>query len=168
MTTCTPTAPPTPSARPIGRTMEGGRLLRCARQKPPYWLSPAAVGESAGPRESSAPQRRQKRSSTPVWVESRGAWVDAAELRPGDVLREPGGERTPVESVRVIAPEPERVHNLTVAGLHTYYAGKAPVLVHNAGCAIRNPGPTRPGTRVPESFDLDVAGSSYWPGPRPR
>jgi hypothetical protein len=72
----------------------------------------------------------------PFWVESRGAWVDAAELRRGDVLREPGGERAAVESVRILAPRRERVHNLTVAGLHTYYAGKAPVLVHNANCSL--------------------------------
>ena len=69
----------------------------------------------------------------PFWVEGQGAWRRAAELRPGDVLREPG-ERAAVEAVRVLEPEPERVHNLTVAGLHTYYAGEAPVLVHNAGC----------------------------------
>jgi len=72
----------------------------------------------------------------PFWVESARAWRDAAELRPGDVLREPDGERAAVESVRVLEPRPERVHNLTVAGLHTYYAGKAPVLVHNAGCSV--------------------------------
>ena len=70
----------------------------------------------------------------PFWVEGQGAYREAAELRPGDVLREPDGERAAVESVRVMAPAPERVHNLTVAGLHTYYAGQAPVLVHNAGC----------------------------------
>jgi len=72
----------------------------------------------------------------PFWVESQGAYRKAADLRPGDVLREPDGERAAVESVRVLEPEPERVHNLTVAGLHTYYAGKAPVLVHNAGYAF--------------------------------
>lgn len=70
----------------------------------------------------------------PFWVEGRRAWVGARDLRPGDMLREPGGERAPVESVRALAPEPERVYNLTVAGLHTYYAGEAPVLVHNENC----------------------------------
>jgi cell wall assembly regulator SMI1 len=39
-----------------------------------------------------------------------------------------------VESVRVRPAEPERVYNLTVSGLHTYYAGEPPVLVHNADC----------------------------------
>jgi NAD(P)-dependent dehydrogenase (short-subunit alcohol dehydrogenase family) len=85
----------------------------------------------------------------PFWVESQGAWRDAAELRPGDVLREPDGERAAVESVRVLEPEPERVHNLTVAGLHTYYAGKAPVLVHNAGCVPDPPAPKNGGDYRP-------------------
>lgn len=70
----------------------------------------------------------------PFWVESRRAWVEAKDLLPGDRLRRAGGGLTPVDAAKVLDPEPERVYNLTVSGLHTYYAGRAPVLVHNADC----------------------------------
>lgn len=71
----------------------------------------------------------------PFWLAGSRAWVDATDLRPGDALSTPSGTVATVIGIsrhtRV-----RRVHNLTVADLHTYYvaAGGAGVLVHNAGC----------------------------------
>ncbi|MEU6229335.1 polymorphic toxin-type HINT domain-containing protein [Streptomyces sp. NPDC047042] len=63
-------------------------------------------------------------------------WRDAAELRPGTRLRTPTGTEVPVTGVKSWAVKDQRVHNLTVAELHTYYvlAGATPVLVHNDRC----------------------------------
>ncbi|MEV0622006.1 toxin TcdB middle/N-terminal domain-containing protein, partial [Nonomuraea sp. NPDC050404] len=70
----------------------------------------------------------------PFWVERLNSWIDAGDLRPGMLLRTSAGTYVQVEAVsRWTAAQ--RVHNLTVDGLHTYYvvAGGTPVLVHNAG-----------------------------------
>ena len=70
--------------------------------------------------------------SHPFWAEGRG-WVDAADLRAGDRLVDDAGRPAAVAGVEV----EERTcdtYNLTVEGVHTYYAlaGETPVLVHNA------------------------------------
>ncbi|MCX6405279.1 MAG: Hint domain-containing protein, partial [Propionibacteriales bacterium] len=70
----------------------------------------------------------------PFWVESRGVWVDAIDLQPGDVLVTAGGDRLTVASLG-ISEQDLTAYNLTVEGLHTYFAGGDSVLVHNAGCA---------------------------------
>ena len=69
--------------------------------------------------------------SHPFWAEGRG-WVDAADLRAGDRLVDDAGRPAAVAGVEV----EERTcdtYNLTVEGVHTYYAlaGETPVLVHN-------------------------------------
>ncbi len=70
----------------------------------------------------------------PFWVESRGVWVDAIDLQPGDVVVTAGGDRLTVASLG-ISEQDLTAYNLTVEGLHTYFAGGDSVLVHNAGCA---------------------------------
>ncbi|MQY06986.1 polymorphic toxin-type HINT domain-containing protein [Actinomadura macrotermitis] len=70
----------------------------------------------------------------PYWLSASHAWVDAGSLVFGDELTTPDGRSAMVvgthERVRV-----QRVHNFTIAGLHTYYvlAGSTPLLVHNDG-----------------------------------
>ena len=78
----------------------------------------------------------------PFWVDDQGRWVDAGDLRPGDEVTTPAGADVPVVAVRAWTAH-ERVHNLTVAGVHTYYvaAGSVPVLVHNANSSC-TPGHT--------------------------
>lgn len=78
----------------------------------------------------------------PFWVDDRGRWLKAAELGVGDWLRDEVGQRMLVISIRGWTQEHQRVHNLTVNGVHTYYvlAGPAPVLVHNCGQNIYVPG----------------------------
>jgi hypothetical protein len=69
----------------------------------------------------------------PFWVESRGTWVDAIDLEPGDVVLDSNGDPLTVTSLG-ISEQDLTAYNLTVAGLHTYYVGDEAVLVHNAVC----------------------------------
>ena len=69
----------------------------------------------------------------PFWVESRDAWVDAIDLKPGDIVVDASGDLIAVAGVG-ISEQDLTAYNLTVAGLHTYYAGEDAVLVHNSGC----------------------------------
>jgi hypothetical protein len=82
----------------------------------------------------------------PFWVDDEGGWVDAKELDAGDSLRTPDGALLEVIRTHRHA-EHAKVHNLTVAGVHTYYveAGNADLLVHNCGGAKRGPKPAGTG-----------------------
>ncbi|MFC4956797.1 RHS repeat-associated core domain-containing protein [Streptomyces mauvecolor] len=75
----------------------------------------------------------------PYWDASRKQWVDAAELKPGEQLRQPDGTSITVVSVRNYH-RAITTYNLTVDHIHTYYvvAGATPVLVHN--CPVANGG----------------------------
>ncbi|MEU9994643.1 SpvB/TcaC N-terminal domain-containing protein [Streptomyces sp. NPDC050848] len=68
----------------------------------------------------------------PFWVGEWKRWVDAADLRAGMWLRTDTGDHVRVTAVTAWTAK-QRVNNLTVADLHTYYvrAGASPVLVHN-------------------------------------
>ncbi|MET9837362.1 polymorphic toxin-type HINT domain-containing protein [Streptomyces virginiae] len=68
----------------------------------------------------------------PFWVPEIGEWVDATDLEPGTWLRTSAGTRVQVSAVKRWTQQ-AKVHNLTVAGIHTYYvmAATEPVLVHN-------------------------------------
>ncbi|ONI86988.1 hypothetical protein ALI144C_10125 [Actinosynnema sp. ALI-1.44] len=72
----------------------------------------------------------------PFWVDDRGRWLDAGELKAGDWVRDQIGQRLLVVSIRGWTQQ-QRVHNLTVNGVHTFYAlaGTTPLLVHNCGGA---------------------------------
>jgi len=76
----------------------------------------------------------------PFWVDDQGRWIDAGELGPGDRLLLVDGTTVAVSEIRDRTAV-QRVHNLTIAGIHTYYVevGDSPVLVHNAkGCLSPN------------------------------
>ena len=68
----------------------------------------------------------------PFWVDDEGRWVDAGELEVGDRLLLPDGSSLGLTGVEGRV-EAQRVHNLTVEGVHTYYVsvGDEQVLVHN-------------------------------------
>ncbi|MFD5872478.1 LamG-like jellyroll fold domain-containing protein [Streptomyces sp. NPDC060322] len=68
----------------------------------------------------------------PFWVPSLGEWATAGELEPGQWLRTGGGTWVQVTKV-ADSTRTERVYNLSVDSVHTYYvaAGATPVLVHN-------------------------------------
>ncbi len=65
-------------------------------------------------------------------MDSDGAFVAAKDVRPGDTLVDDDGNLLEVEDVRTWTQH-RRVHNLTVDGIHTYYAlaGDEPLLTHN-------------------------------------
>ncbi|MEV4482529.1 SpvB/TcaC N-terminal domain-containing protein [Micromonospora coxensis] len=78
----------------------------------------------------------------PFWVVDSGAWVDAGDLGLGDVVRLADGRTAMVDGLTPYT-RVDRVHNLTVDGIHTFYVvtgdGTAAdaVLVHNSGpCSI--------------------------------
>ena len=76
----------------------------------------------------------------PFQVKGQG-WVEASELKPGDVVYTKGWGTATVRSVGLIElDEPVEVFNFEVEDCHTYFVGDAFVLVHNGGCteAARN------------------------------
>ncbi|GAA0592893.1 hypothetical protein GCM10010394_22720 [Streptomyces crystallinus] len=90
----------------------------------------------AGPRQGTITTT----AGHPFWVQGRG-WVDAGDLRTGDLVRGLAG--SPIARVTAVHDRGEvtgqTVHNLSVTGIHTYYVqvGSAQVLVHN--CPVRRP-----------------------------
>ncbi len=73
----------------------------------------------------------------PFWVAGGvNSWINATDLRPGMWLRTSAGTYVQVTAIRHWAAHRQRVYNLTVADLHTYYvqAGDASILVHNSSC----------------------------------
>ncbi|WP_322763147.1 polymorphic toxin-type HINT domain-containing protein [Frankia sp. Cr2] len=56
----------------------------------------------------------------PFWVESLGRWVAARDVASGALLRTSAGTFVQVGVVRTYAAH-QRVYNLTVDDLHTYY-----------------------------------------------
>ncbi|MEV0754584.1 LamG-like jellyroll fold domain-containing protein [Streptosporangium sp. NPDC050280] len=68
----------------------------------------------------------------PFWVPDLRKWVKAGELQPGMLLRTSAGTYIQLTAVKKWTA-PQRVHNLTVDGLHTYHvvAGNQAILAHN-------------------------------------
>ncbi|WP_179271933.1 polymorphic toxin-type HINT domain-containing protein [Actinomadura meyerae] len=77
----------------------------------------------------------------PFWVGGDiNAWVEAADLKPGMWLRSSAGTYVQITVAEHETTRHQRVHNLTIANLHTYYveAGQSSVLVHNEDvCDLR-------------------------------
>lgn len=71
----------------------------------------------------------------PFWVNDRGQWIDAQDIRAGEHFRTVTGDQV-VATGTTRHTEVMKVYNLTVDGIHTYYvlAGDTSVLVHNTGC----------------------------------
>ena len=76
-------------------------------------------------------------SGHPFWVPDLNRWVKAGDLKPGSMLQTAAGTYVQISAVRKWTAQGQRVNNLTIDGLHTYYvfAGDTPVLVHNCGTA---------------------------------
>ncbi|SCF24176.1 intein C-terminal splicing region [Micromonospora haikouensis] len=68
-------------------------------------------------------------------------WINAADLQEKEALRTLSGIPATVEKVHNFLGEAP-MRDLTIAEVHTYYviAGTTPVLVHNCGGAIVDPG----------------------------
>ncbi|MFI6505284.1 polymorphic toxin-type HINT domain-containing protein [Nonomuraea typhae] len=100
----------------------------------------------------------------PFWMPTLREWVPAGDLRSGAWLRTSAGTYAQVQGVEKWTAV-LRVHNLTIADVHTYYvlAGEQAVLVHNAGpgrnCGDLGPDwePANPDTICDSSGCEDVA-----------
>ncbi|MCG5215519.1 hypothetical protein MBA17_19835 [Streptosporangium sp. KLBMP 9127] len=70
----------------------------------------------------------------PFWRVDTRTWIAAAQLSAGAWLRTDSGAQVQVAATRKWTLYHQKVHNFTVAQLHTYYvgAGAADILVHNA------------------------------------
>ena len=66
----------------------------------------------------------------PFWDASPGAFVYAADLKIGDKVLTADGHTLTITGSRTYQ-ESLTAYNLSIAGIHTYYAGETPVLVHN-------------------------------------
>jgi hypothetical protein len=90
----------------------------------------------------------------PFWVPALRQWVDAEQLQPGMWLRTSAGTHVQITAIKAWVAV-ERVHNLTIDGLHTYHvlAGDQAILVHNTGPGDRERGPD--GRFLPNPNPLD-------------
>ena len=101
----------------------------------------------------------------PVWVEDERGWVNATDLRPGDLVREADGDLVAVAGVDAWHEAAVSVRNLTVAGWHTFFAGRASdaALVHNTGCGGESEA-ARIGRLAHKKFDEFLSGlDDYMP-----
>ncbi|NLD45867.1 MAG: hypothetical protein GX660_01520, partial [Clostridiaceae bacterium] len=68
----------------------------------------------------------------PFWVEGI-AWIEAGDLKAGDVLRLYTGELKTIDKVNIrVFDRPVKVYNFEVEDWHTYFVSDESVLVHNA------------------------------------
>jgi hypothetical protein len=106
----------------------------------------------------------------PFWAADLHRWVDAKDLRPGNLLRTSAGTYVQVGAVKRFA-QVLTVYNLTVDGIHTYHvaAGTADVLVHNCAAASGGsaPKPLIIGENMDrvEAYAAAVGGHAYRPWP---
>jgi RHS repeat-associated protein len=69
----------------------------------------------------------------PFWVADTSTWVDAVDLVSGNRIQTANGRQVTVVGLDV-RERNLTAYNLSIADLHTYFAGDDAVLVHNAGC----------------------------------
>ncbi|MEV7151660.1 LamG-like jellyroll fold domain-containing protein [Streptomyces sp. NPDC093084] len=143
-------------------------LARKAARKAAFGLAASAAvlgalaaghghgGQDAAPVAAVSTAPRDNHLTTtfhhPFYDETRSAFVDAKDLKTGDVLQTPTGTAE-VTGVRLYHANTV-TYDLTIGSLHTYYveAGATPVLVHNfdAECELAKL-PTRPNHAGPTS-----------------
>ncbi|MCK8676544.1 polymorphic toxin-type HINT domain-containing protein [Streptomyces lichenis] len=94
----------------------------------------ALVDVAVSPSESDSTDSVAATGTHPFWVGGCvNSWTYSADIEPGMLLRTSAGATAEVAAIRSWNVPEQRVHNLTVAELHTYYvmAGKKSVLVYN-------------------------------------
>lgn len=96
----------------------------------------------------------------PFWSANRGEFVFAIEIEVGDLVLGADGDLLTVTET-VVYVEDLIAYNLAIEGIHTYYVGETPVLVHNT-CPPSNLASDRRTTHI---LDSDVTGGGHlWPG----
>lgn len=99
-------------------------------------------------------RRRHRQRPPPLWGASNScARGEASDLRPGIWLRTSTGTYVQITATKTWITHHQRVHNLSVAGAHTYYveAGDASFLVHDDRCPVTS----RPHSRMGETASLN-------------
>ena len=99
----------------------------------------------------------------PFWDATTRTFTDAIDLRVGDrVLSDHG--RTLAISVEHVYDQDLTAYNLQIDGIHTYYAGNTPVLVHNS-CDADVDGLEHAASRhLPGGSEVDRNASLFDPG----
>jgi len=101
----------------------GGTTLSATGNHPVFVVSGVDLGSR--PCSSDVPPIERKN-------ETGGRWVEARDLREGDVLRARTGEH--ITAVNIVSrDEVLTVYNLRVEGRHNYSVGAPGILVHNKG-----------------------------------
>ena len=98
-----------------------------------------AVGTSKAGVENTTSDTIDATDNHPFWVQSRGEWVEAIELQPGDILLDEQGNDIMVTELAVTEQD-LTAYKLTIEDIHTYYAGTQPILVHNCPADLGNSG----------------------------
>jgi hypothetical protein len=93
----------------------------------------------------------------PFWDATTGKFTYALDLRPGDMVRRIDGTLLAVAGIRVYDRD-VTAYNLTVDGIHTYYAGTTPVLVHNSCYNPANLGESYGGRVVVDDPGISITG----------
>lgn len=131
---------------PIEQVREGDRVLAAdpdtgRRQPEPVTALITGQGEKnlvdVTVQTDQGPATVTATDEHPFWVDDLEAWATADQLRPGAWLRTSAGTRVQVGAVRAWTASDQKVRNLSVDDLHTFYvvAGSTPLLVHNtSGC----------------------------------
>ncbi|MFS8101768.1 DUF6531 domain-containing protein [Lentzea alba] len=101
----------------------------------------------------------------PFWSVTAGRWVDAGELRAGDLLRTAAGTFVQITAVRAYTAS-QRTYDLTINGTNTYYAlaGSTPLLVHNCGTGGSASTPTQQvgsGNAYSVAYEMNLPTSAY-------
>ncbi|MFB9367223.1 RHS repeat-associated core domain-containing protein [Kitasatospora albolonga] len=95
---------------------------------------PAGAAEQPA---AAAPQVVTATDKHPFWLPEQKTWTEAEQLQPGQWLETSSGTKVQIGSIRRFTQQ-QRVRNLTVSDLHTYYvlAGDSPLLVHNCNVGL--------------------------------
>ncbi|MCP5486989.1 MAG: Hint domain-containing protein, partial [Spirochaetales bacterium] len=89
--------------------------------------------------------------------ERAGEWVEAKNLRAGDMLLNASGDVVVIQRV-AIQMRTETVYNFEVEGQHTYFVSRGEVLVHNADYAVSDD------FKIAQMIMLDTLLESVSPG----
>ncbi|MGF2212079.1 polymorphic toxin-type HINT domain-containing protein [Streptomyces albidoflavus] len=125
-----------------GRRGEGGgrgqspakKAAQAAKTNATETAAKTQSGTKSAGGKGPAPTTLTATDGHPFWVPQLDTWIDAADLNTGQYLRTSAGTRIQITAITQRTTQ-ATVHNLTVAGTHTYYvvARTASVLVHNCG-----------------------------------
>jgi hypothetical protein len=102
----------------------------------------------------------------PDGYHGEGRWVDAIDLRAGDVLLLRSGEEAAITGL-VVRHARLPVYNFHVEELHCYAVGHAQILVHNNSYLVNNKSiagksPSRIRSDIPEGWKLEEARGHGW------